>query len=76
MQIFLTSSIFNEKFTHVWEIFVMIISRLKRGNPLRDLLQTAIDRLQNGYDYMALSLSCSSKWIWVTPKSSLVILPD
>ena len=39
----------------------MIISRLKRENPLRDLLQTAIDRLQNGYDYMALSLSCSSK---------------
>ena len=57
MQIFLTSSIFNEKFTYVWEIFVMIISRLKRENPLRDLLQTAIDRLQNGYDYMALSLS-------------------
>ena len=53
MQIFLTSSIFNEKFTYVWEIFVMIISRLERGNPLRDLLQTAIDRLQNGYDYMA-----------------------
>ena len=25
---------------------------------------------------MALSLSCSSKWIWVTLKSSLVILPD
>ena len=39
MQIFLTSSIFNEKFTHVWEIFVMIISRLKRENSLRDLLQ-------------------------------------
>ena len=75
MQIFLTSSIFNEKFTYVWEIFVMIISRLKRGNPLRDLLQTAIDRLQNGYDYMALSLSCSSKWIWVTLKSRVVIPP-
>ena len=39
----------------------MIISRLKRENPLRDLLQTAIDRFQNGYDYMALSLSRSSK---------------
>ena len=55
IQFFLTSSIFFEKFTHVWDVFVMIISRLKRGHPLRDWLQTAIDRLRNGYDYRALS---------------------
>ena len=72
---FLTSNIFIEEFTHAWVIFVMIISRLKRGNPLRDRLQTAIDRLRNGYNYMALSLSCSSKWIWVTLKSRVVIPP-
>ena len=73
--LFLTSNIFIEEFTHAWVIFVMIISRLKRGNPLRDRLQTAIDRLRNGYNYMALSLSCSSKWIWVTLKSRVVIPP-
>ena len=73
--LFLTSNIFIEEFTHAWVIFVMIISRLKRGNPMRDRLQTAIDRLRNGYNYMALSLSCSSKWIWVTLKSRVVIPP-
>ena len=37
MYLFLTSNIFIEKFTHVWAIFFMEMSRCKRGNLLCDI---------------------------------------
>ena len=66
MYLFLTSNIFIEKFTHVWAIFFMEMSRCKRENRATYLF-TEFDGFVLIFTFffwfLLISVLCSSKWI-------------